>query len=120
TWAKFFEQLVVQNRATTTRLDEHSFWVLAEKLSVFKAIFPTASFSPQPAPVVGEAPWRSEAIFQTIQGWMRHSGPTTAAELSMRLQIPTNEIELALLRLESTGAILRGSFTSSAVQQSHT
>jgi ATP-dependent helicase Lhr and Lhr-like helicase len=119
-WERYFEQLVLQNRATTARVNEHIFWVLAEKLLIFKAIFPDATFEPQPPTVSGDTPSHSEAIFQTIQGWMTHSGPTTAAELAMRLQIPEKEIDVALLRLESTGSILRGSFTASSSGQAHT
>src|SRR5882762_10847869 len=55
-----------------------------------------------------------------MQGWMMHSGPDTAAELAMRLQIPINEIEQSLLRLESTGAVLRGTFTSTSSRETLT
>src|SRR3954463_2770273 len=110
-WERYFEQLVLQNRATTALADDRKFWVLAEKLPTFSGIFPNASFDPQPPMIAAEPPSRSEAIFQTMQGWMMHSGPVTAAGLAMRLSIPPNEIENALLRLESTGAVLRGNFT---------
>src|SRR5438270_5506792 len=118
TWERYFEQLVLQNRATTARVDDHRFWVLAEKLPTFRAIFPDASFDPQPPAMPGDSPSRSEAIFQAMQGWMMHSGPVTAAELAMRLSIPANDIENALLRLESTGAVLRGDFTAASFEQS--
>src|SRR3954452_19119050 len=110
-WERYFEQLVLQNRATTALVDDRRFWVLAEKLLTFGAIFPDATFEPHPPTLGGESPSRSEAIFQSMQGWMMHSGPVTAPGLAMRLSIPPNEIENALLRLESTGAVLRGNFT---------
>src|SRR5882724_1278193 len=117
TWEKYFEQLVLQNRAVTARVDDRSFWALVEKLPVFSAIFPNASFDPKPPTFASEIPSRTEAVYQTMQGWMMHSGPVTAAELAMRLQIPSNDIEQALLRLESTGAVLRGSFTSTSSRE---
>jgi ATP-dependent Lhr-like helicase len=119
-WERYFEQLVLQNRAVTAGVDDHRFWVLVEKLPVFSAIFPNATFSPKPPTFASEIPSRTEAIYQAMQGWMMHSGPVTAAELAMRLQIPANEIEQSLLRLESTGAVLRGSFTSITPRESHT
>jgi ATP-dependent Lhr-like helicase len=41
---------------------------------------------------------------------MLHIGPTTAGELSSLLSVPESEVDQTLLRLEATGAILRGSF----------
>ena len=53
-----------------------------------------------------------------LTGWMQHIGPTTAAELSQLLAVPENEVDQTLLRLESTGAILRGSFrAATAIDQ---
>src|SRR5207248_7330760 len=92
-WERYFEQLVLQNRAVTARVGDQRFWVLVEKRPTFTAIFPGAIFDPEPGAFAGESPSRAEAIFQTVQGWMMHSGPLTAVELAMRLQIPANEIE---------------------------
>jgi ATP-dependent Lhr-like helicase len=45
---------------------------------------------------------------------MSHLGPVTAAQLAELLQQPEPEIDKALLRMEASGAILRGRFTSPA------
>jgi len=50
-------------------------------------------------------------------GWTQHIGPTTAAELSSLLAVPENEVDQTLLRLESSGGILRGSFRPSTVDR---
>jgi ATP-dependent Lhr-like helicase len=42
---------------------------------------------------------------------MAHSGPITAGQLAGTLTLPVSEIEKALLRLESSGVVLRGKFT---------
>ena len=42
---------------------------------------------------------------------MGHLGPTSARELGQILGLLASEIDKALLRLEATGAILRGKFT---------
>jgi ATP-dependent helicase Lhr and Lhr-like helicase len=41
---------------------------------------------------------------------MMHSGPVTVAQLAAALYQPMNEIEIALLRLEAKGSVLRGKF----------
>src|SRR5437016_14118068 len=43
---------------------------------------------------------------------MTHIGPTTASALGELLGIPASDIEKALLRLESSGSVLRGNFTA--------
>jgi ATP-dependent Lhr-like helicase len=45
-----------------------------------------------------------------VLGWMESIGPTTTRELSVRLQVPAERIEGALVRLEGQGQILRGRF----------
>ncbi len=43
-----------------------------------------------------------------------HSGPTTAAALGFLLGIPPADVARALLRMEASGAVLRGNFTGQA------
>jgi len=50
-------------------------------------------------------------LLAMVTGWMSHLGPTTAAQLGELLGIPSSEIDTALLRMEASGAILRGNFT---------
>ena len=89
---------------------ERRFWVAAERVPVFRVIYPEAKFETAVAEI-GTAPdSRGDAIFALVTGWMGHTGPITAAELAALLALPENEMEQALLRLEATGAILRGSF----------
>jgi ATP-dependent Lhr-like helicase len=52
-----------------------------------------------------------------IAGWMTHSGPITATTLASVLGLPASEVDKSLLRLEASGAILRGSFTDSATHE---
>ena len=54
------------------------------------------------------------ALDRALLGWLGHSGPVTAAELQEALGLELQEIEHSLLRLEATGAILRGHFRTSA------
>ncbi|HEV2690530.1 MAG TPA: DEAD/DEAH box helicase, partial [Bryobacteraceae bacterium] len=53
---------------------------------------------------------------QALRGWMESEGPVTVASLSDRLAVPTDEIEAALLKLESEGQVMRGRFNADLPQ----
>src|SRR5208282_650415 len=57
-----------------------------------------------------QVPNFDDAVLAAVQGWIAHLGPTTASEIGDLLGLPAFEIEKALLRMESSGAILRGKF----------
>jgi ATP-dependent Lhr-like helicase len=48
-----------------------------------------------------------------LTGWLSHLGPVTASQLAELLHLPLADVEHTLVRIESTGLILRGSFTRS-------
>ncbi len=110
-WGRYFDQLALQRRAVIAEQGGTRFWVAAERLQVFRIIHPDA---------VVESPSRSfrrrldisrsDAIYSAITGWMSHIGPVFAADLARTLALSESDVEQALLRLESTGAILRGTF----------
>jgi ATP-dependent Lhr-like helicase len=52
----------------------------------------------------------SQTLDAVTVGWMESIGPTTAAELAARLQLPTELIDQSLVRLEASGQVLRGYF----------
>ena len=51
-----------------------------------------------------------------VLGWMESIGPTTGGELAARLHLAVNQVEHALLRLESQGQVLRGQFRPRAAR----
>jgi ATP-dependent Lhr-like helicase len=51
-----------------------------------------------------------------VQGWLAHIGPVTSIELADWLGVDVAEIDEALLRIEATGAVLRGRFRGSAAR----
>jgi ATP-dependent helicase Lhr and Lhr-like helicase len=113
-WRPYFEQLASERRVTQAFVDGATFWVAAERGRSFAQIFPSARFE-QPLPEIEMASSSADdAIFALVTGWMLHAGPTTARELSEILRLPMAAIDRALLRLEASGAILRGRFTASA------
>jgi ATP-dependent helicase Lhr and Lhr-like helicase len=115
TWQVHFEQLAEQRRATIVRAYDNKFWVAAERVRTFGRIFQDAQFEiALPQVEAGEPASREDAVNAMLTGWLGHAGPTSAAELSRLLALPIAEVHQALLRLEATGAVLRGKFTDFA------
>ncbi len=109
-WGRYFDQLALQRRAVIAEQGGTRFWVAAERLQVFRIIHPDAVVDSPSAPLDGIDISRSDAIYSAITGWMSHIGPVFAADLARTLALSESDVEQALLRLESTGAVLRGTF----------
>jgi len=116
-WQTFFDQLVSQGRAARATTQSHAYWVAAERAKSFAAIFPDGQFETAVADVEATTPSKDDAIFNLVTGWMQHSGPVTSNQLGDALGIPPNEIDKSLLRLEASGAVLRGKFTDPATPE---
>jgi ATP-dependent Lhr-like helicase len=116
-WQTFFDQLVSQGRAARATTQSHAYWVAAERAQSFAAIFPDAQFETAVADVEAATLSKDDAIFNLVTGWMQHSGPVTSNRLGNALGIPPNEIDKSLLRLEASGAVLRGKFTDPATPE---
>ncbi len=136
-WEAFFERLVSERRAVVAEVSGRRFWVAAERMPWFSALHPdsgqsqlvsadlalhpvetglAASAPDNPKGAGGDAASRvstpnfDDAVLIAVQGWMTHLGPTTASELGSLLALSAADIDKALLRIEATGAILRGKF----------
>ncbi len=122
-WQGMFEVLRRSNRATKAKVSQSTagsavtFWVSAEKAKTFRVIYPEAQFEDQLPEIAGEAPSPDDAMKAMVTGWLMHLGPTTSAALAQVLNLPIAEIDKTLLRIESTGLILRGHFTSKPATQ---
>lgn len=110
-WASFFEQLVRERRAGIAHVGLEAYWVAAERGHAFMQIFPRATFEVPLPPVESPEVSREDALLTCVTGWIAHSGPVTANQLSNVLALPVSDIEKSLLRLESRGVVLRGKFT---------
>jgi len=135
-WQPFFEQLQGSRRAARARVTDQSqpraaallndsgaqapppannwFWVSAERLKAFRAIYPEAQFEQELPDLGGDVPQSDDALKAAVTGWLTHLGPTTGSALAMLLRLPLSEIDKTLLRIESTGLILRGKFEKTA------
>ena len=109
-WAEFHVQIASARRATLAHVGELKYWVSAERARDFALIFPDARFA-SPLPEIGSnTASREDALLALAAGWMAHCGPVTAGELGETLQVPAADIEKTFLRMEASGAVLRGRF----------
>ncbi len=115
-WSGHFERLQQQGRATCAVSDGRHYWVAAERAKTFLRLFPEARFERELAEVQKEAPSAEDAVLALVTGWMQHLGPTTAEDIGTLLGLPPAEVEKALLRMEASGAILRGRFTDEVMR----
>ncbi len=117
TWKPFIEELIANGRAGIAHYKNKKFLIAAEKAKTFLAIYPNAILEHQLKEIEINIPNKSDSLLQMIRGWMFHLGPTSSLELSNNLNVDSKEIDHTLLRLESSGVILRGQFRFSNLQQ---
>jgi ATP-dependent helicase Lhr and Lhr-like helicase len=116
-WGIFFEQLVRDGRATRALHKGRAFWVAAEKAKSFAVLYPDSQFHPSIPDVAMKVPSIDDALLHLVQGWMSHSGPVSASQLAQALGLSASEVEKTFLRMEASGAILRGKFTDPKVEE---
>jgi ATP-dependent helicase Lhr and Lhr-like helicase len=116
-WAEDFAQLSQTRRAARATVGEHAYWVAAEKGSTFSAAFPEARFDSALPEIEAPVVSREDALLACVTGWMGHLGPVSAATLSDFLGLAVSDVDKTFLRLEASGAILRGRFTDGSSQE---
>jgi ATP-dependent Lhr-like helicase len=110
--------LLEQGRAARAEHAGTTYWVATERAKTFLLLFPESSFDRPVSDVQANLPSRDDAVLALLTGWMSHLGPATASQLGELLGLPASEIEKALLRMEASGAVLRGQFTDKASRPS--
>jgi ATP-dependent helicase Lhr and Lhr-like helicase len=113
-WSEHFERLVAERRAGRARVDGAVYWVTAERASAFRQIFPSAVFDGAVAELPSAEISQEEAQLAMITGWMAHTGPVSATQLASVLGLSPSDVDKVLLRLETSGIVLRGNFTGPA------
>jgi ATP-dependent Lhr-like helicase len=113
-WSGLFERLLSEGRAGIASFEGRLYWVAAERARSFALLFPGAEFRRALADVESAQISRDDALLTLVTGWMSHIGPVTASQLGAELGLASSDIEKALLRMEASGTVLRGSFTGSA------
>jgi ATP-dependent helicase Lhr and Lhr-like helicase len=110
-WQGYFERLLEQGRAARAEHSGVNYWVAAERAKTFSLLFPGAEFDRHVAEIQATPTSPDDALLALVTGWMSHLGPATGSQLGSMLGLPAPEIEKALLRMEASGAVLRGQFT---------
>jgi ATP-dependent helicase Lhr and Lhr-like helicase len=110
-WQGYFERLLDQRRAIRAENAGKTYWVAVERAKLFSLLFPESRFDQAVTEIESTLPSGDDAVLALVTGWMSHLGPTTASQLGELLGLPAAEIEKALLRMEASGAVLRGQFT---------
>ncbi|MFQ5937240.1 MAG: helicase-related protein, partial [Acidiferrobacterales bacterium] len=115
-WEVFIDTLVADQRATRLRAPEQELvlWVAVERLPQLQALLSDAVMEPTlhiPDEFARRTWERSEALVELLRARLEGLGPVTAQQLAASLGLQPNEIETALIALESEGFVLRGQFT---------
>ncbi len=118
TWRGWLDVLAADGRAarldTNTESGARSFWVAAERFPEFQVIYPGATVEPVPAvPERRRAVhWeRGDAVRELLRGRLELVGPTTAGEQASVFGVSEQDIDMALIAMETEGYVLRGRFT---------
>src|SRR5712675_3535909 len=113
-WSNYFGGLVADRRAARARFANKVYWVAAEKAKQFLVLFPEAIFESELPDVNCEPVPRENVLVSCLGGWLLHIGPATKSALSDLLGFRSADVEQTLLRLEASGAVLRGQFTQAS------
>jgi len=116
-WRPLFEELKKQNRAVVGLVGGRRYWVAAERGKSFRRIFGDVEFAVAVADLEGEVAGREEVVRAFVAGWMEHCGPVTAHDLADVLGLAQKDVDAGLLKIEGSGAVLRGKFTDPAVAE---
>jgi len=116
-WRHYFEELRSTGRAMVIgRGTGRPLWGATERWPLIQAVWPDARSHPQPSVPDGvRRDWpREEAVARVVRGHMEYLGPTTVPALAELLGLDATDVEIALIRLENQGTVLRGRFTGVA------
>ena len=112
-WKDGLLALAQSRRAALLTAKEGVFWVPAERLRQFEAVFPGAVVEPAIAPPSSaDVVWeRDAALVELARGRLEGQGPMTLGQLADTFGLPAERISAALTALEVEGFALAGNFT---------
>jgi len=115
-WSEWLAALARERRATRLDGPGGSLWVTAERLPLFRVLYPERQCAPPVVTPPGHerAVSAEQALVEVIRGRLEGLGPTTAAALGASLGLPQTRIEAALAALQAEGFALRGAFSTPA------
>ena len=118
--ANWFESLAQDGRVWRVQLRDRSYWAAEESRTLVAGLQSIQEQSRQPELTMGVPPSRrpsatgadlgEDLIVAVVRGWVEVSGPLTAEGLASMLGFDAADVGAALIRLESEGMVLWGSF----------
>jgi ATP-dependent Lhr-like helicase len=119
-WPELIDSLVKQRRVTHATPAAASLWICAERLPLFRAVFPDATVAPPvDVPAIHEKPWtREDALVEIVRGRLEGLGPTTSTAIATSVGLSVSSTDAALATLQAEGFAMRGQFTPGAAAES--
>lgn len=116
TWQPYLLELMQSGRANIAIYQHKSFWVAIERSEAFNMLYPEAIWQQHMISVAQKKQTLDETLLMVLRGWLLQIGPVTSQELSATLLLDEQMLNQALIKLETTGFILRGSFRTTQQQ----
>ncbi len=117
-WDIFLARLERSNRVTTAKTQGQAYFVAAERAKLLTSLWPDVEFSVEMLKTTGETSDNSDILKKTLQGWLQILGPVTSTSIAHLLGLDAAAVFQQMVRLESTGIILRGIFEGDPGQDS--
>jgi ATP-dependent Lhr-like helicase len=111
--ATAFAALLAAGRGAELIVAGTRFWVATERRQHAAVLYADAEpiTAPLPEALAAEPPpERDAALVRLVRGHVEIAGPITIALLARALQLPDDDLEIALAALEAEGVLLRGHF----------
>src|SRR5260370_29339966 len=112
-WKDWLVALAQEKRATHVKTAEAAFWVAAERLNQFNAVWPQARRQPDIPPPADQPQtvWSPEqALVEIVRGRLEGLGPMTQTGLAAPLGLESAALLSTLSALAVEGSVLRGRF----------
>jgi ATP-dependent Lhr-like helicase len=112
-WKDWLAALAQERRVTHLETAKAAFWVAAERLNQFNAVWTQARGEPDILPPADQPQtlWPPEqALVEILRGRLEGLGPVTQTGLAAPLGLESKSVASALSALEVEGSILRGRF----------
>lgn len=118
-WSQYFDALKAAGRAVERTVGAKIYWVSQELIDQFDLVYHTDELVEEPTEerADGPASVQEKLIEQIVSGWLMHLGPVTANALAAGASLTVSQVERALLKIESAGAVLRGAFTGEGIAE---
>jgi ATP-dependent Lhr-like helicase len=115
-WREFLAGLTEQKRAASIQIAGSTLWIAAERLALFRSLWPELMTTPQiSAPPGCDKPWSSdEGLVEILRGRLEGLGPVTPTVLASPLGLQAGEIAAGLAALQTQGFAMCGRFTAGA------